>query len=155
MNNSLQEFKYEDLNVLFVVLVVLLVIDLPMIFLINNDMYMNQLKKINKDDKINSSRSLIFALLTYLLLVLGIYYFAVRQKNVYNGMFLGLVIYGVYNYTNVSTIANYGVKEAIIDTTWGTILCGLVTYIVLEFTNTPLHVAHVNEILTTTEVPSN
>jgi uncharacterized membrane protein len=43
------------------------------------------------------------------------------------GSLLGLIIYGIYNGTNISTINKWGLKESLIDTLWGTILSGLLS----------------------------
>jgi uncharacterized membrane protein len=148
----------QELKVGLVVLVVFLALDLPMILYINKEMYQSQLKKINKRRKVNKVRMISAAVITYLLLAVGIYYFGVKQKSVYSGALFGLVVYGVYNFTNLATISKFGVKESVIDTAWGTILCALVTYIVLVINqyfllNTPVRI--VPDILTTTEIPSN
>lgn len=37
----------------------------------------------------------------------------------YRSLFLGLIVYGVYNFTNYATLYNYSIKTAIIDTAWG------------------------------------
>jgi uncharacterized membrane protein len=122
-----------------IILVILLVIDIPMITKINNKMYQTQLNRINKDSKKGSSQ-LISGLICYLLLALAIYIFIISpEKNksiksshfeiIKKGMLLGFIIYGVYNSTNRATINEYGTKESIIDTLWGSILIGFVSYI--------------------------
>ena len=42
-------------------------------------------------------------------------------------MVLGLVVYGVYNGTNMATIREWGLKEFVVDTVWGTFLSGLIS----------------------------
>ena len=151
----LQEFKIG-----LVVLVLFLSLDLPMILLINKKMYETQLKKINRSKKISKRRMLLSAGITYLLLALGIYYFGVKQNSVVNGAVFGLVVYGVYNFTNLATISKYDSKVSVVDTAWGTILCALVTFIALEINKNYLSVtsvsggATVQDILTTTDIPS-
>ena len=123
---------YEDIKINLIILVIFLILDLPMIGLINKNMYQSQFERINTNNKLGYERTIIAAIITYLLLVIGLYYFAIKQNSVYNGAIFGVVVYGIYNFTNLATITNYGIKESIIDTIWGTILCTLVTYIVLE-----------------------
>lgn len=151
---------YQEFKVGLVVLVVFLSLDLPMILSINKKMYQTQLKKINRSKKISKRRMLLSAGITYLLLALGIYYFGVKQNSVVNGAVFGLVVYGVYNFTNLATISKYDSKVSVVDTAWGTILCALVTFIVIEINKRFLSVASVSggstaqDILTTTEIPS-
>ena len=127
MESLLQESK-----IFILVLAIFLAIDLPMILYINNEMYFNTLKKINKKKSPKGFRVIISAIITYLLLAFGIYYFSVKQNNPLNGAILGLVIYGVYNYTNYATINKYSLNQTMIDTAWGTLLCGLVGYLTLS-----------------------
>ena len=125
MDNISNEFK----NVL-IVLVVFLVLDIPMLTIINKDMYQNLLKNINNGASVDTKTLVFSAIITYLLLAYGLYYFAIKPNSLYNAALFGLVVYGVYDFTNLATLAKYGVKEAIIDTTWGTFLCILTTVVV-------------------------
>ena len=151
-------FKVEDLKIYLIVLVVFLVLDLPMFGIVNRQMYENQLKKINGSNKIRNNRILPAAIVAYFFLVVGLYYFAVKEKSVYNGALFGLVVYGVYNFTNLATISKYGIMESVVDTLWGTILCAAVTYVSIylnDIISLPVSVSKVQpEIMTTTEVPS-
>lgn len=121
-----------DLKMLTIILIIFLIIDLPMIMYINSNMYQIQFKRINIGPMNVTSRTYISAGLCYLLLVFGIYHFAVKQNSVMNGAILGLILYGVYNTTNLATINNYGIKESIIDTLWGTILCTTISFIAIK-----------------------
>jgi uncharacterized membrane protein len=49
------------------------------------------------------------------------------------GAICGLFIYGTYNLTNLSTIKNYTVKTTILDTLWGTILFGIICFLLNLF----------------------
>lgn len=71
------------------------------------------------------------AVLCYLFLVVGIYYFIIRQKRTYTDAFLlGLVIYGVFETTNYALFKNWAFTTVVIDTIWGGILFALATYVV-------------------------
>lgn len=71
------------------------------------------------------------AALCYLLLVVGIYYFILRDKRSYMDAFiLGLVIYGVFETTNYALFKKWAFSTVIIDTLWGGILFALTTYVV-------------------------
>ena len=38
------------------------------------------------------------------------------------GAIYGLVVYGVYDMTNMATLQDYGLKVAVMDMAWGTVL---------------------------------
>ena len=104
-------------------------------------MYNEQFKRINECSKTKISNLRVYssAIIAYLLLALGIYVFIIiPEMNDNNqdylkisikGMILGLIVYGVYNGTNMATIKEWGMKEFIIDTIWGTILSGILAVI--------------------------
>lgn len=49
------------------------------------------------------------------------------------GLYIGFVIYSVYNFTNYATINNYKIQTVTIDTMWGSLLFGTVTLITTCF----------------------
>ena len=53
---------------------------------------------------------------------------------------LGLIIYGIFDFTNLSLFKNYNLKIAIIDTIWGSILFTLTTYISKTILNKINHI---------------
>uniref|UniRef100_A0A6C0E5B4 DUF2177 family protein n=1 Tax=viral metagenome TaxID=1070528 RepID=A0A6C0E5B4_9ZZZZ len=69
-------------------------------------------------------------IVTYCILVFGLYYFIIKQrKSVMDAALLGFVIYGVYEFTNKSIIKDWTYFTAVLDVTWGTILFGLTSYL--------------------------
>ena len=69
-------------------------------------------------------------IVTYCILVFGLYYFIIKErKSVMDAALLGFVIYGVYEFTNKSIIKDWTYFTAILDVSWGTILFGLTTYL--------------------------
>jgi len=119
----------------FIVLIVYLVLDLPMITFINKDMYKNLFESINNGEIVDSTNIIIGGIVAYLLLAYGLYIFAIKNKSIFNGALFGLVVYGVYNFTNLAVIARYGLIQSVIDTVWGSILCSMITYVVLFYLN--------------------
>lgn len=116
-----------------VILGFFILLDIPMTFMINTDMYMEQFLRINKAPMIFGDNMLIGALVSYLLLTLGLYLLVLecttKAENVpIKGMIYGFIIYGFYNYVNLATINEYGSYETLIDTIWGALLCGGVSY---------------------------
>ncbi|WP_237759379.1 DUF2177 family protein [Legionella parisiensis] len=67
----------------------------------------------------------------YVCITLGIIYFVLpnAQGNymlaLSGGVMLGLVTYGIYDFTNYSILANWPLRITLIDFIWGMVLCGL------------------------------
>lgn len=73
------------------------------------------------------------ALVCYILLIFGLYYFILRQKRTAEEAFLfGLVIYGVYESTSYAILKRWSPYLAVMDTFWGGILMALTTYLTYE-----------------------
>lgn len=73
------------------------------------------------------------AALFYIFYVGGIVYFCVLpafasgswQQALFSGALLGLIAYGTYDITNLSTLKNWPVIVAVVDIGWGAFLTGL------------------------------
>ncbi len=67
----------------------------------------------------------------YVCITLGILYFVLPGSHgnyaqaLLGGVMLGLVTYGIYDFTNYSILASWPLKITIIDFIWGMVLCGL------------------------------
>lgn len=73
------------------------------------------------------------ALVVYVLLVFGLYKFIISERrSVKDAAILGLVIYGVFDFTNYAIFKNYDLMTAVMDTAWGSILMALTTYLVYQ-----------------------
>lgn len=117
----------------------ILVIDGAWFRCVSKDFYKKQLgslliKKIN----------FVAAATTYLVLAVGLIYFAVFPSlQIANyghalraGLLFGFVIYSIYDLTNQATIKGWSSELSIIDITWGTFLCGITSvssYFFFEF----------------------
>ena len=74
------------------------------------------------------------AILCYIFLIFGINYFIIKPKrSIQDAFLLGLVIYGVFETTNITLFSKWSWITVIIDTLWGGILFALTTYIVSFF----------------------
>ena len=135
-----------EIKIFGIVLTVFLILDVPMVFFINNKMYADQFLKIN-GTSYSGMYVIIFAILSYLTLALGIYYFAVKQNSYLNAAILGFVIYGVYNFTNLAVLKQYEFKTGAIDIAWGTTLCLLVTAISLPIIKLLVHEDVLNAVV--------
>ena len=73
------------------------------------------------------------AVIVYALLVFGLYKFIISERRpVKDAAILGLVIYGVFDFTNYAIFKNYDMTTALMDTAWGSILMALTTYLVYQ-----------------------
>jgi uncharacterized membrane protein len=108
------------------------------IFVVLDGIYLNliknyfneQIKSVQGSEiKIN----LVSAAITYIFLIYGLNYFIIKKnRSVSDAALLGLIIYGVYEFTNLSIIKNWYILTTIIDTTWGAVLFGLTTAIIYK-----------------------
>ena len=79
----------------------------------------------------NISLNIYGAIMTYLLMLIGLYYFILKRKgSVLDGFILGIVIYGVFDGTTKALFNNWSWISVLIDTLWGGILFALTTYII-------------------------
>ena len=77
------------------------------------------------------------AILVYLLIPLGILLFALPRvapggatgSAIFWGLLYGLVLYGVYDLTNYSTLAGWPLRLTFYDIAWGGVLCAVLTWI--------------------------
>ena len=90
--------------------------------------FSDQIKKVQGSPiKINFLATLI----CYVFLVFGINYFIIKpNRSVQDAFLLGLVIYGVFETTNMALFTNWSWLTVIMDTLWGGILFALTTSIV-------------------------
>jgi len=71
------------------------------------------------------------AILCYVFLVLGLNYFILNpKKGVMDAFILGIVIYGVFETTNLAILKKWPTYVVIMDTLWGGTLFALTTYII-------------------------
>jgi uncharacterized membrane protein len=71
--------------------------------------------------------------IVYLLIALGIVQFVIPKAIGENslrhtfltGLLFGIILYGVYDFTNYAVLKDYPIHVALIDLAWGGILCGV------------------------------
>jgi len=106
------------------------------VFIILDFVYLNVIKGYF-DNQIKSVQgspikiNYLGAALCYILLIVGINYFIIKpRKSVSDAFLLGIIIYGVYETTNLALFKNWYILTVIIDTLWGGLLFASTTYIV-------------------------
>ena len=117
-----------------VTLLVIMIIDIPVITQLMKPSW----KKMIENIQMTPFRIKIYPIIIpYILMALALVGFVLpniseehiaRDSFIYGGG-LGLIIYGIFDFTNYSLISKYDIKLSIIDTLWGCILFTLTTYI--------------------------
>lgn len=73
------------------------------------------------------------AIMCYLLLVGGLYYFILRTRRpIVDAFLLGILIYGVYESTTYALLKEWKLQTLVMDTLWGGILMTLTTFLVYK-----------------------
>ncbi len=121
-----------------IALVAFLILDSLWLGIIMKDFNLRSLAKIGriKDGKIDVLY--LPALIVYFLMPLAIALFVTPQLGLEIshwqaflwGAGMGLIIYGVYDFTNLAVLRDYPLGFALIDVAWGSFLFGVVTVIV-------------------------
>ena len=117
----------KQLIYIFVSSIVFIVIDSVYLNFIK-DYFNNQVKLIQGSPiKINSYAMII----CYIILIFGINYFIIiPNRSILDAFLLGLIIYGVYETTNMALFSKWSWTTVLIDTLWGGILFALTTTII-------------------------
>ena len=85
---------------------------------------------------LSKNPNFIAAAIVYTLMVSGIIIFVLpkAQNNplmaLCFGALFGFICYGIYDFTNLAVISNWTLLISIVDLVWGSILCGVTSYLV-------------------------
>ncbi len=115
---------------LIVLILVLLALDLIWINMFMKSRYEVMMNKIlNKPMKLRY----LPAILAYIIMIVGLYYFAVKDMStslgaLINGCLLGFVMYGVYDTTLFAVLPINDITTGLLDVMWGTFVCGISAY---------------------------
>jgi uncharacterized membrane protein len=124
--------QFTDIKIIFFICLIFIIIDVPVLIYVNKDTYLVNFRNINNGEIDFTRLKIISALICYLIMAFGLYYFSVKEKSILNALILGFVINGIYNTTNYATINKYSLNVAIIDTLWGPTLFTTVAYLVIN-----------------------
>jgi uncharacterized membrane protein len=112
--------------------IVMVVIDYFYLSSVSN--YFNNLLLKIQNEKIKLDYSA--AILCYIFLVFGLYYFVLKNNRpVKDAFFLGLIIYMVYEATNKAIFKNWDWKTVFMDGIWGGILFAITTFLTYKIKN--------------------
>ena len=116
-----------NLKLLIISAIIFIVMDSIYLYLIKN-YFANQVKIVQGSPmKLN----IIATLFCYVILIFGINYFIIRpDRSVKDAFLLGLLIYGVFETTNMALFTKWAWITVIMDTLWGGILFAVTTSII-------------------------
>jgi len=105
---------------------VLLVLDGIYLFAMRNYFH-NQIKRVQGSA---IELNLYASIGVYILIVFGLYYFIIREKkSFFDAFLLGIVIYGIYEFTSLALLKEWSVQTVLMDSLWGGIFFALTTII--------------------------
>jgi uncharacterized membrane protein len=111
---------------LIIAIISMLLLDAIYIYL-TSTLYNNQLRAIQGSDL---KLKILPALLVYVFLLGGLYYFIlVPKRPIIDAFLLGLVIYAVFDLTNLAILDKWSYKIVIMDSLWGASLFAMTTFI--------------------------
>ena len=107
--------------------IILVVIDSGYLYSMKN-FFNNQIKHVQGTD---IQMNIYAAILCYIALVYGLYYFIIKDKRpLIDAFIFGIVVYAVYELTTMALLKNWSWKTVALDTLWGGILFTITTYLV-------------------------
>ncbi|MBT4824783.1 DUF2177 family protein [Candidatus Woesearchaeota archaeon] len=110
----------------FVTLLIVLAIDFTWILVIAKSFYNEELSGFVRPEIV----PIWSALLAWALIPLGIVLFVNqvsknKKQSIIYGAFFGFILYGVYDFTNYATLANFTLKMLVVDVLWGIFICSI------------------------------
>ena len=125
----------ENIKIFFSMLVTCIALDIVWLGFIAKKLYADSLGSMLRRSGDSLTPNWSAAIIVYLALTLGILLFALPRANgsytmalVWGGLF-GVIVYGVYDFTNLATLANWPVYISVIDAIWGAVICAAVTLV--------------------------
>ena len=95
--------------------------------------YNSQIRAVQGSDV---KMKIVPVILVYVALIFGLNYFILNNRRpIRDAFLLGVVVYSVFNLTNMAIFNKWDIKSVIIDTSWGGILFALTTFITYRVSN--------------------
>lgn len=111
------------MNINIIATLLLLVIDLLWVFFVMNGKYESMIRQIQKGQPMKVNY--IYAILTYVLMIIGLNVLVIpniTKNNMWFPFLFGLIVYGVFSFTNASVLKDWKMSVVLLDTLWGGIL---------------------------------
>jgi uncharacterized membrane protein len=120
-----------NLRLYFITLITFLAIDSFWLGFVAPSFYRSQIGHLMADNA-----NFLAAGIFYLLYIYGLLFFVVepavnkKESNyLIRGALFGLITYATYDLTNFATLRDWTLLVTVVDMAWGTILCGLTTWV--------------------------
>ena len=124
-----------NFKALFAVMVTLLVLDFIWLGVMSRGFFRNEIGDLLRDKV-----SWVPGVLVYVLLTVGIFVFVLNSsfadgvlRTVGLGVLFGVVVYGVYDLTNLALVRGWTVRAALVDVLWGGFIGGVAAYVGSRF----------------------
>ncbi len=116
-----------DIKKIFLSIIILLLLDSIYLTLLSSHFKQQVLDVQHSPMKFR----ILPAIVCYAVLVFGLNYFVLQKEgSVMDAVLLGLVIYTVYETTNMAILSKWNITSVLVDSLWGGILFGLTTIII-------------------------
>jgi len=112
----------------------IILLDYIWLGIISKNFIIDQFRSLVKVENGSIVINLGVGLLTWLIIAIGVFVFAVHPATSLThamtlGAALGFLMYAVYDLTNLTFLQNYPVKFAVVDIVWGTFLCSILSLV--------------------------
>lgn len=126
---------WHEIKVYILTLIVFLVLDLTYLGVIMTGFYKSELGSLARRSGDALTPLWWAAIVVYVLIPLGIVLFALPRvsgeqwllSSLLWGFLFGVVLYGVYDFTNLATLAQWPLRLTFADIAWGGVLCSIMT----------------------------
>ncbi len=126
---------WHEIKVYILTLIVFLVLDLTYLGVIMTGFYKSELGSLARRSGDALTPLWWAAIVVYVLIPLGIVLFALPRVSgeqwllsaLLWGFLFGVVLYGVYDFTNLATLAQWPLRLTFADIAWGGVLCSIMT----------------------------
>lgn len=134
IKDSITKFNFYSIRELVVVLIIMGIIDMIFLRMIVDLIW----KDMIKDIQISTFKpNLKYIPIPYLLMTIAVVIFIlpnvrndyILKDSLFYGGLLGLIIFGVFDSTNLVLFSRYKLGVGIIDTLWGVVLFSVVTFL--------------------------
>lgn len=118
------------LKIYFSALIIFLFLDFLWLGILMPEFYNDQLGSLAR--RAGNELDVIWwsAAVVYLFIPAGLIWFVLPKRRVFLwGCLFGIILYGVYDFTNYATLAGWPIALVVVDTLWGGIVCGTTSFI--------------------------
>jgi uncharacterized membrane protein len=116
-----------ELLVIFLMFISVIILDYIWLGIITKNFLINEFGSLVNVKNGSIQIKLLVGLITWLIIALGVYIFAVYPSSTLSkalilGAIFGFISYSIYDLTNLTFIKNYPVKFVFVDIAWGTFI---------------------------------